>query len=70
MASCKFIICSQKDQGQQAGSDQALQVGGDQQPQSCRGQDMQQQVMAIPSQCYDVIFQGDNIDKNVHVRDI
>ena len=26
--------------------------------------------MAIPLQCYNVIFQGDNVDKNVHVRDI
>ena len=24
----------------------------------------------MPSQCYDVIFQGDNVDKNVHVRDM
>ena len=30
---------------------------------------MQQEVIAIPSQCYDVIFKGDNVDKNVHVRD-
>ena len=37
--------------------------------QSCQGQEMQQ-VMVMPPQCYDVIFQGDNVDKNVHVRDM
>ena len=41
----------------------------DEQTESCQGQEMQQ-VMVMPPQCYDVIFQGDNVDKNVHVRDM
>lgn len=60
------------DQGRQNGGDQGRQAGGDRdkQPEPCQGQEMQQQIMAMPSQCYDVIFQGDNVDKNVHVRDM
>ena len=39
------------------------------QTECCQGQEMQQ-VMVTPPQCYDVISQGDNFDKNVHVRDM
>ena len=81
MVTCKFTICSQKGVAplQDGQPEQQLQsnlgqrqAGGDQeeQPESFQSQDMQQQVIAIPSQCYDVIFQGDNVDKNVYVRDM
>lgn len=74
MATCKFTICSQKGVAplQDGQPEQQLQsnlgqrqAGGDQeeQPESFQSQDMQQQVIAIPSQCYDVIFQGDNVEK-------
>ena len=57
------------NQGRLADGDQERQAGGNQEKQH-HCQEKRQETVSLPSQCYDVIFQGDNVDKNVHVRDM
>ena len=58
------------NRGRLSDGDQGQQQADDNQEKQFQGKEKQQQVIALPSQCYDVIFQGDNVDMNVYVRDM
>ena len=67
----------QSHQKQQAGDNQGRLADGDREQQADGNQEKQhhhqekrQVTVSLPSQCYDVIFQSDNVDKNVYVRNM
>ena len=63
MAACKVPISSQKEA-------MPLPDGNQEKQQQQPGEEQEKYQETVPSQCYSVILQGDNIDKNVHVRDM